>query len=125
MTSKEELVKLFKKGELGELLVRAFGGDRICAGPSKDSNFLIIFESNEKTPSVESIAKTVVHHYQSIGYEVRQNYEGNPDVFGAFILCYRDGIPECVFWVLITTHWQYEAVGDKHSSLRAVCEIID
>ncbi len=50
---------LFNEGKLGELLVRAFGGVRGHTDSVQDSEFLVVFESNKKTPNIDDVRKTV------------------------------------------------------------------
>ncbi len=121
MASAKELDDLFNAGELGKLLVKAFHGERGRVYPNQDLEFLIVFENEKKTPSVEAIAKTVAEHYRAIGYKVEPSEHRKKDCFEAIISFDREKGEGCVFGVAITTPYPFDS---KHASLRAVCQRI-
>jgi len=120
MASAKALEALFNEGKLGELLVQAFGGTRgRVEDGNKDSDFLIVFESEAKTPSAEAIAKTVTEHYWTLGYDI-EKVDTRNDCFEAFISYGRHRMNACVVGVIITALYPYE-IGANRASLRATC----
>ena len=122
MASSEELADLFKNGQLRKLLIRAFGGSVKTVGKDGDFEFILNFENGVNPPSAEAIAKTVTHHYRSIGYTV-ENSEVRDDYFGALICHNRTNIEGRVISVLITTNYISPELGGKNG-LRVGCEIL-
>ncbi len=115
-------MELFNEGKLGELLVRAFGGGRSRLYPIQDSEFLILFESDEETPDIETIAKTVKEHYWNLGYDI-ENQRINGDRFEAIISYDRRKMNGCCVGLVITTHYPFD-IGANRTSLRATCTFL-
>ncbi len=70
MASITELVSLNDGGDLGNLLVRRFGGILRQFCRCKDSEFKIVFEEGRIAPASNSIYWAVVPHYTELGYIV-------------------------------------------------------
>ncbi len=74
MASFKELVDLLEKGEIGKLLETTFQGKRGRTFPNKDSDLLVVFENEEKTPTAQQICDTICPHFQRLGYETLRTH---------------------------------------------------
>jgi hypothetical protein len=118
MASSEELKKLFEEGKLGELLARKFKGKRGRTYPNKDLDFLVVFKSEQKTPTAEAIGKAVTKYYTSLGYEVEDGGIRDSKCFEAIISYDRSKSGACCVGLVITTRYPFNG---KRASLRVSC----
>lgn len=113
MASITELVALFNNGELGKLLAREFNGERGHVHPNEDSDLIIVFESNEDTPSVDEINEVVTRHYSQLGYRVILDGYGAKNVIGCSFR--SDDSDEYCVCVTISTSYPFNG---KRSAMR-------
>ncbi|MBP6858792.1 MAG: hypothetical protein KBC33_03100 [Candidatus Pacebacteria bacterium] len=114
MASLMELVQLFKKGELGKLLARAFNAERgHVLEHNEDLELIVVFSAGATIPSVEDIARVVKSHFSGLGYRVHRT-ASHPDGFEAFVNVSDDPSPPCMHMV-ITTDCKFD---DDRRSLR-------
>jgi len=73
MASFTELVALNNEGDLGDMLVSRFHGEKWGINPRKDSEIIITFKSKLETPSIEEINQAVTEHYTRLGYQVKSS----------------------------------------------------
>ena len=125
MPSRNELIELFQNGELSKLLAQRFQG-QIRTYPTKemkDSDFLVVFESEEKTPDAKKITETVTKFYADKGYEVKPDDNSDSNYFGALIFYNRNAREATCISVSITTRY-FTSEKSGYASLRATCEIL-
>jgi len=126
MSSRKELIELFQNGELGQLLEQEFHGqiDQTCPTKEmKDLDFLVVFESEEKTPDARMIAEKVTQFYTSKGYEVKPDENSDSNYFGALIFYHRNAREATCASVSVTTRY-FTSEKNGYTSLRATCEIL-
>jgi len=123
MPSRNELIEIFQNGELGQLLAREFQGQIGQTDKMKDSDFLVVFKSEEKTPNAIMVAETVTQFYTSKGYEVKPDENSDSNYFAALIFHNRNVRETTCVSVIITTRY-FTAKKDGCANLRATCEIL-
>ena len=123
MSSRKELIELFQNGELGQLLAREFQGQVGQTDKMKDSDFLVVFKSEEKTPDARMIAEKVTQFYTSKGYEVKPDENSDSNYFGALIFYHRNAREATCASVSVTTRY-FTSEKNGYTSLRATCEIL-
>lgn len=67
---KESLKSLQDRGALGDILVEKFGGERGETPPSRDSDFLILYENDSRVPTATAIRLVVDTFFQSRGFTI-------------------------------------------------------
>ncbi len=119
MASTKELAELFKRGELGKLLANTFNGERGRVNPCADSDLLVIFKSEDQTPSAEKIGETVRQYYSNLGYVVDDESLRDNSFEANIYSKSEDGFVSLV----ITTHYPFPAPGQGRASLRITSNI--
>ncbi|MEY2702668.1 MAG: hypothetical protein RLY43_1304 [Bacteroidota bacterium] len=78
MASNEDLNQMFNEGRLGAFLADKFRGRLSAPYPRRDSDFMIIFESETEVPDIESLKDAVHGLYETQGYKI-ENLEKYPE----------------------------------------------
>jgi len=116
MPSNQELVEMFNRGELGKFLAERFNGERGRVFPREDSDFLVVFPSEEVTPEIDDLKTAVIELYERKGYYITITNCEN-DNLSALIHFNNDPAEGHVF-ITITTHFPFPAPGQGTASLR-------
>jgi len=107
LKSARELVTLFNEGALGKILAERFNGKAGRLYPRKDDEFIMGFESDSVTPTVEQIAKAVSELYVSRGYKLSDT-RLNGEQGNYMTIVSANGVEECMFVVVITTRYPHD-----------------
>ena len=119
MASSQELWKLFAEGKLVELLASTFGGKFGRLNPWRDSEFIMSFDDEEKTPGAQRVAEVVKEYYKNLGYEVDDRRSRGSNCFEAFVSHERHSPTGYTVSVVITVPYPH---GGNRANLRATCE---
>jgi hypothetical protein len=119
MPSAKELAGLFNEGKLGEFLAHRFTGQRGHVYPRKDSDFLVVFESEKTTPLIESVRDAVIGFYTEMGYTIIPDTFQAKDSFQANVR-YQDD-DRVVALLNITTKYPFD---HRLVSLRVTTELL-
>ena len=114
MATYDQLLSLLEKGEIGKLLAKKFSGERGRAYPNEDLDVLVVFPSEEQTPSAESIQRLLREHFTSLGYVFEDVPNARRDSVQAYVYLpgrKRDGMVS----ICITTNYPFD---EKRASLR-------
>ena len=104
----KRLVELSTQGELGETLLRAFGGKMGCRYPNKDSEFCIVFDSKSGPPEIDEIEKAVKARYEELGYDVEVTNMSGVDMI-EFNITYERRL-DIIFLATISTNYPLSGV---------------
>jgi hypothetical protein len=119
MSTPQKLVQLSNDGELGRLLAEKFNGQVGHTSGRKDADFLVIFESEEKTPVVEKISEIITGHYTGLGFKVKVVYAFAGELSLMIICDESQGL--AYFTVTITTLYPH---GGRANTLRATTHMV-
>lgn len=102
MASLKGLVDSNNNGELGKMLAQKFNGECGRTYPRQDADLIIVFESEEKTPSAKDIEGAVTEFYTKLGYQVEKG-DCPPDMFEAAVFC-GEKVGGAIFVVISTNY---------------------
>lgn len=119
LPSADNLIEMSNNGEFGKLLVHRFGGQRGRTYPREDSEFLIVYENEDKVPSAEQVSKLITEQCERLGYEVQKSDLTGKDLWTCTIIVPYDN--RVVMNVVVTVPYPFTG---RDIALRMTTELI-